>query len=145
MNSSGESDVLWMTALFDYRPAPFDMFLNNIIVQGGSMKFENGSWVDDNSRVVPMYSAQIDEPQTESFAINDILNNPSEWMLVTNLSSITYRTLEILKNHRPSNNYSSIQQIDNVIDNNINAYGYSNPVRSAQTLKQSIRSIQITF
>ncbi len=145
VNASGQSDVLWMTALFEYRSAPLNMFLASIAVQGGSMKFENGSWVEDNARVIPMFAAQIDSPNTETFAINEILNNESEWMLVTNLSSVTYRTLEILKNHRPSGGYSSLPQMDAAIDGNIGSYGFSNPARSAQTLKQSLRSITIVF
>ena len=109
------------------------------------MKFEKGEWLPDGSKVLPLYSTQIDKPETETFAINEVLNNESEWMLITNLSSITYRTLEILKDHRPSGHYSSIDQMDDAIDNNIAAYGFSNPKGSATTLKSALRSIKIKF
>jgi phage-related protein len=138
-------EVLWMTALFEYRTTPLEAFLKHITVQGGSMKLENGSWISDSSKLIPLFSKDIDEPSTESFMINDILMVPAEWMLVTNLSSVTYRTLEILKDNKPASGYTSMNELDMTIDANIHNYGYSNPTAAAATSKRSLRSISITF
>lgn len=110
---------LWFRASINYRSILGGHFVNQYHAEGGGMIFRNEQWVEDPNRR-HVFDRVIDEPTTETFSINDIINSDEGYLLI-NMTSMTLGMLDILRANMPSSGYSNVRQMERILATD--AYG----------------------
>ncbi len=110
---------IWLSSQISYNTSDFNgYFPSHISTRAGAMKFENEQWVEDPSKQ-RSFSKNVDTPESQTFNINNVMNNPSEDMLVRNLTSVTQGILDLLRANMPSGGYQNFRQMERVIERDV--------------------------
>jgi phage-related protein len=87
---------IWMTAIANYRSDNPD-FLDNFQAQGGGMKFEGNTWIEDPSLKLPDFSKSIDLPVVEKISVNRLPSSSADWYLIVNVTPLQGPVLTIIR------------------------------------------------
>jgi len=107
---------VWLNATITYRQNYGGVFPQQFNASAGAMKYEGGQWVEDPERAVPSFNRNIDPPETSTFDMNEVLASTDMASILVNISSMTYGILDILRAGRPSGGYTSVRQMERVIE-----------------------------
>lgn len=111
---------IWFNATVKYF-SDKPLFVEEYRAIGGALKYENKQWVEDNSNEVQEYEAVPGMADVGILEINVILDGDDLlWDTVIKLTSLSRKTLEILKANKPSSGYSSVEEMALTIEKNTN-------------------------